>query len=35
MCNDEPRKRRNALAVLGFMVLLFALLSVFSFTGSR
>jgi len=35
MCNDEPRKRRTALAVLGFMVLLFALLSVFSFTGSR
>ncbi len=35
MCNDEPRKRHNALAVLGFMVLLFALLSVFSFTGSR
>jgi cytochrome c2 len=35
VCNDEPRKRRNALAVLGFMVLLFAALSVFSFTGSR
>ncbi len=35
MCNDEPRKRRTALAVLGFMVLLFAILSVFSFTGSR
>jgi len=35
MCNDEPRKRRTALAVLGFMVILFAALSVFSFTGSR
>jgi len=35
MCNDEPRKRRTALAVLGLMVLLFAVLSVFSFTGSR
>lgn len=35
MCNDEPRKQRTALAVLGFMVLLFAALSVFSFTGSR
>ncbi|HEY0879400.1 MAG TPA: cytochrome c [Zeimonas sp.] len=35
MCNDEPRKRRIALAVLGFMMLIFAALSVFSFTGSR
>ena len=35
MCNDEPRKRRIALAVLGCMVLIFAALSVLSFTGSR
>ena len=35
MCNDEPRKRRTALAVLGFMTIVFAALSVFSFTGSR
>jgi len=35
VCEDEPRKRRTALAVLGVMLLLFAVLSVFSFTGER
>lgn len=35
MCHDEPRRRRIALAVLGLMMIVFAALSVFSFTGSR
>ncbi|HTN66761.1 MAG TPA: cytochrome c, partial [Burkholderiaceae bacterium] len=32
---EEPRKRRIALGVLGLMVLLFAVLSVFSFLNER
>ena len=35
MCNDEPRRRRIALAVLGLMMVLFAALSVLSFVGPR
>lgn len=35
MCNDEPRRRRIALAVLGLMTVLFAALSVLSFVGPR
>jgi mono/diheme cytochrome c family protein len=35
VCNDEPRRRRIALAVLGLMMVLFAALSVLSFVGPR
>jgi len=35
VCQDEPRRRRIALAILGFMMVVFAALSVLSFTGSR
>ncbi len=35
MCGDEPGRRRVALAVLGFMIIIFIILSVLSFTGSR
>jgi len=35
VCNDEPRRRRIALAVLGLMTVLFAALSVLSFVGPR
>lgn len=35
MCNDEPRRRRIALAVLGLMTVLFAALSILSFVGPR
>ncbi len=35
MCNDEPRRRRIALAVLGLMTVLFAALSALSFVGPR
>ncbi len=35
MCNDEPRRRRIALAVLGLMMVLFIFLSAYSFIGDR
>ena len=35
MSHDEPRKRHTALAILGFMVVIFIVLSGLSFIGSR